>query len=198
MKRTIIHWTAGTYKPNSVEFEHYHYLIDYNKDSKEKAQVRYGKFKPEDNLDCTSGNRYAAHTGGGNTGSIGISICGMLGYRDTKHIGNYPIKPVQMEVCYELCAKLCRRYNIEISKENIMTHYEFGKKNPYTTSRGKQDIIYLASNPSLPAGKIGDFIRNKIKWYFEKLNLKDKEITQNDLMIAKTASVGKEDMVIIP
>ena len=79
-----------------------------------------------------------------------------------------------------------------------MTHYEFGKKNPYTTSRGKQDIIYLASNPSLPAGKIGDFIRNKIKWYFEKLNLKDKEITQNDLMIAKTASVGKEDMVIIP
>ena len=160
--------------------------------------MRYGKFKPEDNLDCTSGNRYAAHTGGGNTGSIGISICGMLGYRDTKHIGNYPIKPVQMEVCYELCAKLCRRYNIEISKENIMTHYEFGKKNPYTTSRGKQDIIYLASNPSLPAGKIGDFIRNKIKWYFEKLNLKDKEITQNDLMIAKTASVGKEDMVIIP
>lgn len=198
MKRIIIHWTAGTYKPNSVEFEHYHYLIDYNKDSKEKAQVCYGKFKPEDNLDCTSGNRYAAHTGGGNTGSIGVSICGMLGYRDTKHIGNYPIKPVQMEVCYELCAKLCRRYNIEISKENIMTHYEFGKKNPYTTSRGKQDIIYLASNPSLPAGKIGDFIRNKIKWYFEKLNLKDKEITQNDLMIAKTASVGKEDMVIVP
>ena len=49
-----------------------------------------------------------------------------------------------------------------------MTHYEFGKKNPMTTSRGKADIIYLASNPSLPSNKIGDFIRNKILWYFKK------------------------------
>ena len=74
---------------------------------------------------------------------------------DIRHIGNYPLKPVQMEVCYELCARLCIKYKIPISKETIMTHYEFGKKNPYTTSRGKQDIVYLSTNPSLPAGKSG-------------------------------------------
>ncbi len=28
--------------------------------------------------------------------------------------------------------------------------------------------MYLASNPSLPSNKIGDFIRNKILWYFDK------------------------------
>ena len=28
MKRIIIHWTAGTYQPNSAEFEHYHYLVN--------------------------------------------------------------------------------------------------------------------------------------------------------------------------
>ena len=99
MKRIIIHWTAGTYMPNSVELEHYHYLIDFNQVPKEKASVKCGKCKPEDNLNCTDGSRYAAHTGGGNTGSIGVAICGMLGYQGIKQIGNYPIKPLQMEVC---------------------------------------------------------------------------------------------------
>jgi len=37
-----------------------------------------------------------------------------------------------------------------------------------TQSKGKPDIEYLASNPSLPANKIGDFIRDKIKWYLKK------------------------------
>ncbi len=168
MKRIIIHWTAGTYAPNSVELEHYHYLIGYEKLPSERGIIHLGKCKPEDNLCCTDGSRYAPHTGGGNTGSIGVAICGMLGFRDIKHIGNYPIKPIQMEVCYELCAKLCRQYNIPIEKSTVMTHYEFGKKNPMTTSRGKVDIIYLSSNPSLPSNKIGDFIRNKILWYFDK------------------------------
>jgi len=198
MKRIIIHWTAGTYRPNSVELEHYHYLIDFEKDKYEKASVRKGKCRPEDNLNCTDGSRYAAHTGGGNTGSIGVAVCAMLGYQGIKQIGNYPIKPVQMEVCYELCARLCIKYNIPISKETIMTHYEFGKKNPYTTSRGKQDIVYLASNPSLPAGKIGDFIRNKIKWYYEKLNLKLKDKEAVDLDISKVSRAGAKDTVKIP
>ncbi len=167
MKRIIIHWTAGTYSPNSVEIEHYHYLIGYEKLPSERGIIHTGKYKPEQNLCCTDGSPYAPHTGGGNTGSIGVAICGMLGYRDIKHIGNYPIKPVQMEKCYELCAELCRKYNIPIEKSTVLTHYEFGKKNPMTTSRGKVDIMYLASNPSLPSNKIGDFIRNKILWYFD-------------------------------
>ena len=114
MKRIIIHWTAGTYSPNSVELEHYHYLIGFEKLPSERGIIHTGKCKPEDNLCCTDGSFYAAHTGGGNTGSIGVAICGMLGFQDIKHIGNYPIKPIQMEVCYELCAKLCHQYNIPI------------------------------------------------------------------------------------
>ena len=31
LKRIIIHWTAGTYKPNSLEKEHYHFLVEYSK-----------------------------------------------------------------------------------------------------------------------------------------------------------------------
>lgn len=167
LKRIIIHWTAGTYAPNSVEKERYHYLIGYERLPEERGVIHRGKYRPEDNIDCTDGE-YAAHTGGGNTGSIGVAICAMLAYRDIKHIGNYPIKPVQMEKCYELCAMLCNKYNIQISKNTVMTHYEFGRKNPHTTSRGKPDIMYLSSNPSLPSGKIGEFIRGKIEWYMRK------------------------------
>jgi hypothetical protein len=50
-----------------------------------------------------------------------------------------------------------------------MTHYEFGQKNPKTTSYGKIDIVYLHEYPSLKANEIGDFIRNKIRWYYGKL-----------------------------
>ena len=110
----------------------------------------------------------------------------MLGFQDIKHIGNYPIKPIQMEVCYELCAKLCHQYNIPIQKSTVMTHYEFGKKNPMTTSRGKADIIYLASNPSLPSNKIGDFIRNKILWYFKK---QQEEIKKEEVKEARRLKV---------
>lgn len=67
MKRIILHWTAGSYQPNHTDFEHYHYLVNG------QGLVIEGKYKPEDNLDCTDG-KYAQHTGGGNTGSIGVSI----------------------------------------------------------------------------------------------------------------------------
>lgn len=168
MKRIIIHWTGGVYSPNKLELDHYHYLVGYQKIRKEKGIIYKGTCKPEDNLDCTSGRQYAAHTGGGNTGSIGVSVCAMYGYKDRNHMGEYPIKPIQMEVLYELCAKLCKTYKIPIEKKTVMTHYEFGIENPFTQSRGKPDINYLPTNPSLKEKEIGDFIRNKIKWYFSK------------------------------
>ena len=57
MKRIIIHWTAGTYSPNSVELEHYHYLIGFEKLPSERGIIHTGKCKPEDNLCCTDGRR---------------------------------------------------------------------------------------------------------------------------------------------
>lgn len=63
MKRIIIHWTAGTYFPTNYEKEHYHFLVDA------KGEIHYGVFKPEANEICKAG-KYAAHTGGGNTGCM--------------------------------------------------------------------------------------------------------------------------------
>jgi N-acetyl-anhydromuramyl-L-alanine amidase AmpD len=161
MNKIIIHWTAGTYQPNTTDLEHYHFLIDG------EGKKHNGKFKPEDNENCNDG-KYAAHTGGGNTGAIGVSMCAMAGFNSAASCGNYPITPVQLEACFKLCAELCKKYNIPV--ENVWTHYEFGINHPDTTSHGKIDIIYLPPYPLVKRNEVGGFIRSKIRWYLNKLD----------------------------
>lgn len=160
LERIILHWTAGAYYPNATDLNHYHYVI--NKD----GEVKNGMYTPEDNLNCYDG-RYAMHTGGGNTGSIGIAYCGMAGFKSAKNPGKYPLTAKQVERGFKLCAELCKKYNIPIN--NVMTHYEFGKAHPKTTSAGKIDIVHLPCYSDITRNQIGDFIRQKIKWYYLKL-----------------------------
>ena len=161
MKRIIIHWSAGNYYPNYREKQCYHYLIDKN------GNIYSGVYTPEDNINCNDG-LYAAHTGGGNTGSIGVAMCAMAGFKNQNNCGNYPITAAQFEACMKLCAQLCIKYSIEITPANIMTHYEFGQKNPKTSSFGKIDIIFLPPYSWIPKDEIGSFIRSKIRWYKQK------------------------------
>ena len=164
LKRIIIHWTAGIHVPNSHELECYHFLVD------SLGNVHKGKFKPEDNIDCTD-KKYAQHTGGGNTGSIGVSLCGMANFRDKNNVGCYPVTRVQFEAAMKLCAELINKYKISITTDTVLTHYEFGKKHPETTSFGKPDISFLPPFPWLSKDDIGKFIRSKIKWYTDRLNV---------------------------
>lgn len=146
--------------PNSTDFQHYHYLIDKD------GVIHEGKYKPEDNENCSDG-RYAAHTGGGNTGSIGIALCGMLGYKSPQNVGDYPLTAKQVEAGFKLCATLIKKYNLQLS--NVITHYEFGKLHPESTSAGKIDITYLPSYPDVKAEEMGGFIRSKIRWFLERV-----------------------------
>ena len=167
IKRIIIHWTAGGYYPNLTDLQHYHKLIDEN------GKIYNGKFPISANEVCKNdknGNAlYAAHTGGGNTGSIGVSMCGMRGFSGRVNVGKYPLKKIQCEACFKLCAELCKEYNIIISSQTVMTHYEFGLAHRNTSSCGKIDIIYLPPYSDIEQNKIGDFIRNKILWYYQKV-----------------------------
>lgn len=152
-KNIITHWTAGGYYPNKVDLEHYHFLID--KDGK----VYEGTHKPNDNLNCTDGN-YAAHCGGGNTGRIGIAIC------CRKDIYTQP-KPIQIETLCKECARICKLYGLKPT--DCITHAEFGLAHPKTSSYGKIDINYLPYVPLSGIKQVGDYIRNKITWYYNKL-----------------------------
>lgn len=157
--------TAGTYQPNSVDYEHYHYLINGD------ALVIKGKYEPEDNENCNDG-KYAQHCGGGNTGSIGVAYCGMYGYKNKQDVGKYPLKKPQVEKGFAEIAKILKDYHInKITPDTVMTHYEFGKKHPNTSSAGKIDITYLPPYPEIEKDKIGDFIRSKVRWYYERLDI---------------------------
>lgn len=165
MKKIVIHWTAGGAVPTCYEKEHYHFLVD------SLGNVHNGKFKPEANLKCVNG-LYAAHTGGGNTGSIGVAMCGMMGYLDKNHIGNFPITRKQFEATMKLCAELSVKYKIPVAKDYILTHYEFGRQHPETSSRGKIDIVFLPPFSWLKKEEVGGFIRSKIRWYLEQIKNK--------------------------
>lgn len=158
MKRIIIHWTAGGHIPTSYEKEFYHYLVDA------LGKVHLGKFKPEANLICRKG-MYAAHTGGGNTGSIGVALCAMANFKNKNDLGDFPITKVQFEAAMKLCAQLAKQYDIQILPETVMTHYEFGQNHPETTSHGKIDIVFLPPYSWVSKDDVGSFIRSKIRWY---------------------------------
>lgn len=168
MKRIIIHWTAGRLQPNSTDYQHYHFLINGD------GVVLNGKFPVGANEKCRTNGKneplYAAHCGGGNTGSIGVALCGMYTPKNTD-FRNSPdlLTKVQVERCFKLIAELSKMYKIPITPDTVMTHYEFGQKHPNTTSAGKIDIVYLPPYPELKASEIGDFIRNKAKWYLSKM-----------------------------
>lgn len=164
MKRIIIHWTAGGPVPTAYELERYHFLID------SLGKIHFGKFKPEANLNCIEG-MYAEHTGGGNTGSIGVSMCAMANFKSKTDQGPFPITKIQFEATMKFCAKLAKKYGIKINPDTIMTHYEFGQDHPRTTSYGKIDIIFLPPYPWIGKNDVGSFIRSKIRWYEE--NSKD-------------------------
>lgn len=158
LNKITIHWTAGTNKCNSTDLEHYHYLIDG------EGNVISGKHKPEDNINCNDGN-YAQHCGGGNTGNIGVALCGMAGYNGMQTSTKYHFTQKQCEAMFKQVAVISKKYNIPIDKDHIFTHYEFGLRNMKTSSYGKIDITFMLPYPKENCKTIGDFIRNKVRWY---------------------------------
>lgn len=64
---------------------------------------------------------YAPHTGGGNTGSIGVSMCAMANFEYKTNQGHFPITKIQFESTMKLCAELADKYQIKVSPETVMT-----------------------------------------------------------------------------
>lgn len=162
MKRIIIHWTAGTYFPTEHERDCYHFLFDNN------GKKFVGTFTPEAQQDVCRDGKYAQHTGGGNTGSVGVAMCGMCGFKDKNNVGLYPLTQKQCEACFYFVAELCQKYNIPVTSQTVLTHFEFGRRNPKTSSAGKIDIIHLPPYNWVEQNDVGSFIRSKVRWYLSQ------------------------------
>ena len=89
----------------------------------------------------------------------------MCGMRDSR----FPITRKQLESTCRLVAELSKKYGIAINSKSIITHAEFGRANPHTTSFGKIDINKLPCVALYSIDTCGDWIRNKVNWYRSKL-----------------------------
>lgn len=154
-KYIIGHWSAGNYTPNHIDSEAYDLLIG------SKGEW----FKGNHELD----NRKAA-TAGMNSITYNIACCGGL--------ARTPLTKAQCESFFKACAIKLKLFNLSV--KDFYTHAEIGnycksgeitrllRINGYLKNNiGKIDLTEL---PYDFKGKShGDFIRNKIQWYYDKL-----------------------------
>ena len=153
VKYIIGHWTGGNYNPCNVDLNSYQLLVNGN------GKLHTGKPVGQ-----------TCSTGGMNSITYNISCCGGL--------PNTPIKPIQAEAFYKVCAQKIKELGLSV--KCFYTHAEIGemyktgeitKLLPYNRwlyqNKGKIDLTVLP-NFKGNAKQTGDFIRNKINWYYLK------------------------------
>jgi N-acetyl-anhydromuramyl-L-alanine amidase AmpD len=154
--RITLHWTAGGLKSNAVDRKAYHYIIE------DDGRVIHGVHTPEANNN-TADWHYARHCAGGNTGNIGVAVAGgPLGHK------HGVITPVAIEAMCALVAKLCKTYGIKITSDTVCTHAEFDRKQ--AKPQGKRDFDWLPHEGPQHPSAVGDMLRRKIRWYFDRLS----------------------------
>lgn len=154
-KYIIGHWTAGNYQPNYIDMESYDLLI-----SGDGLKIIGNK-----ELDNSK-----ASTAGMNSITYNISCCGGL--------VRTPLKKVQCEAFFKACAEKLKQFNLSV--DDFYTHAEIGQmvtngtitkllpQNSYLkNNKGKIDLTKLPYD--LKGKSSGDFIRNKIQWYKERV-----------------------------
>jgi N-acetyl-anhydromuramyl-L-alanine amidase AmpD len=161
MTRIITHWTVGRYDPNETDLAAYHLLIDGD------GALHRGKHPISANAagKKMAGDSYAAHTKGCNTGSIGVSICGMFVADGVGiELSKYPFKRVQWNMMCFVVATLAMRYGIPVDNKHILGHGEV-EANLDIKQNGKIDPLWLPWQPKLTRPEVGNLMRMNVKLY---------------------------------
>lgn len=156
MKRVICHWTAGGYKATSFDRVHYHILIE------DDGRLVRGTHSIADNVSTADG-RYAAHTRGCNTGSIGVTVCCMAGAQASPfHPGSSPMTLKQWETMAQVVAELCRFYAIPVTPQTVLGH---GEVEVYLgiPQHGKWDPMVLPWAPEMSRSLVGNYLRSLVQ-----------------------------------
>ena len=186
MKRIIIHWTAGAHKANSIDRSHYHILVEGD------GKLVKGTHSIADNVNTRDG-RYAAHTLGCNTSSIGVSMCCMAGCREKPfYAGTHPMTEKQWYTCMNVCAILCQKYSIPVTAQTVLNHGEV-QHNLGIAQRGKWDALVLPWATWLTKDQVGDLCRETIINYLEppssiSVNVLGKVFSDTDAIMLNESS----------
>lgn len=168
MARIIVHWTAGHNRATEDDQEHYHILIEGD------GKLIRGIPRIDLNGLPHAKPGYAAHTLNCNTGSIGVSLCGMANAVETPfNPGKSPITLTQWQTLPHVLSQLCRRYNIAVSEHTVLTHAEV-QKTLGIKQRGKWDISRLPFDRSvIGVSQVGAQMRANVQAVLTTPKLKE-------------------------
>nr|WP_250809346.1 peptidoglycan recognition family protein [Neorhizobium tomejilense] len=154
ISRIVFHWTAGQNKASVLDRDHYHILIEGD------GKLIRGKPSIALNSEPKAKAGYAAHTLNCNTGSIGVSLCGMAGAAESPfNPGKQPITRAQWSALVYVLAQLCKRYGIKVNRKTVLSHAEV-QPTLKITQKGKWDIARLPFDTSIQGAiPIGDQMR---------------------------------------
>lgn len=163
MKRIHLHWTVGKYKANSTDLKSYHILIEGD-----GRPVR-GHGSIANNAPGASG-KPVSHTKNANTGAIGVSLCSMVGAKESPfNPGPNPFTKVQWDAAVIVIAQLALRYRIGVTPVTILTHAEV-EPNLLIKQDGKWDITRLPFDNSVQGFKpVGDKLRQEVAAALDEL-----------------------------
>jgi len=153
VKYIILHWTGGNYKPCQLDCMSYQLIIT------------------GDGLEVTGKPQgETCSTAGMNSITYNISCCGGL--------TRTPLTKVQCEKLFYVTARKLKDFNLTVDK--VFTHYEIGQMVQHGTitrllppnkwlkdNFGKIDLTILPYD--VRPQYTGEFIRQKIKWYLNKM-----------------------------
>jgi hypothetical protein len=144
VQRVILHWTAGGPYPNMVDLLHYHLLVDKD------GHVSRGRFPI---------GRWCPHTRMLNTGSVGLSACGMAQAEPAPfHSGPSPLTEAQIAALAAAAARVLAHYGLPVTERTCLTHCEVPRVYG-VEQRGKWDISWLPGMQSPDRQVAGDRLR---------------------------------------
>ena len=161
LRSISLHWTAHDYE---AVFPAYHFCLRGVSDVV-VAQTHDLRANMRD-LRRSPAGRYAAHTLGRNSWSIGIAVCGMGAARPSD-FGRYPLSPVQIDALCTVARTLADAYGIPLAA--IRTHAEAALEDGYFGADDDElrwDIARLEARPEPLADReaalTGDLLRARI------------------------------------
>ena len=151
------HWTAGAYGEIMLELDHYNILIDQN-----GAEVA-GTYPPQAQANYSVGLA-ASHSRNANTGAIGLALDCMAGAQEWPFsAGKYPMTRAQVEALATVTARMCKRYDIPVSRWSTLSHAEI-QPTLGILQKQKWDITWLPgmTRPGDPI-EVGDRLRDMVR-----------------------------------
>lgn len=168
-QRLVIHWTGGGPDPSAYERTRYHYLV-----TQPTGYVVPGVPVALNMRRISRAARYAAHTGGMNSFSVGLAFCGMLGAGRGRRFGRYPLAEHQVRRGLAFVAFACRLWGLDpANPAHLFTHHEAWTLHRVkgAANDAKWDVNELAFAPELAPDQVGDWLRAECRATYDTLHL---------------------------